>query len=113
MEYIYFPGKKDNVICSYGNNIYNLYKRLNEDGEDIASIILTKLLQDKEPGITENTHISDFAEVYLFFDYDNQDQRAKPFVQTFCLKNNEFYAAILLMIAEGKLPSLYTSSGVL
>ena len=34
--------------------------------------------------------------------------RAKPFVQTFCLKNNEFYAAILLMIAEGKLPSLYT-----
>ncbi len=74
MEYIYFPGKKDNVICSYGNNIYNLYKRLNEDGEDIASIILTKLLQDKEPGITENTHISDFAEVYLFFDYDNQDQ---------------------------------------
>ena len=39
--------------------------------------------------------------------------RAKPFVQTFCLKNNEFYAAILLMIAEGKLPSLYTSSGVL
>ena len=50
-----------------------------------------------------------FPSILLMF----LEQRAKPFVQTFCLKNNEFYAAILLMIAEGKLPSLYTSSGVL
>ena len=26
MERLYFPKKNDNIICSFGNNIYDLYK---------------------------------------------------------------------------------------
>lgn len=76
VEYLFFPEIKNTIICSYGNNIYNLYKRLKADGEDIESLILPKLLKEKESGISEDTHISDFAEVFLFFDYDNQDQNS-------------------------------------
>lgn len=34
MERLYFPKKNDNIICSFGNNIYDLYKELMEyDGD--------------------------------------------------------------------------------
>ena len=30
LEKLYFPKVNDNIICSFGNNIYDLYNELNE-----------------------------------------------------------------------------------
>ena len=40
LEYLYFP-KEQSIICSFGNNIYELYRQMQElDGAgDIVSIL--------------------------------------------------------------------------
>ncbi len=40
LERLYFPKVNDNIICSFGNNIYDLYNELKEyeDGGDIVSV---------------------------------------------------------------------------
>ena len=45
MERLYFPKKNDNIICSFGNNIYDLYKELMEyDGDgDVVSVMRERL----------------------------------------------------------------------
>ena len=76
LEYLFFPYTGERIVCSYGNNIYNLYKRLRESQEDIISLILPELIVLDEYDLSPETKMSDFAEVYLFFDYDNQDSAA-------------------------------------
>ena len=78
LEYLYFAQNKVVRICSYNNNIYNLYKQMTESDfpEDIITILKRKLITDKDNPLKEIRRRSDFSEVYLFFDYDchnNQD----------------------------------------
>ena len=49
LEYLYFSKNKQIRICSYKNNIYDLYKRMNEtdEPEDIVSILKNKLVADQ------------------------------------------------------------------
>ena len=72
---LYFQHKEQSIVCSFGNNIYKLYgamKALDGDGDIIA--LMSEILKNK-PGnpLTGYNKVSDFSEVYLFFDYDLHD----------------------------------------
>lgn len=72
IEHLFFSKPNENIICSFGNNIYELYRqmRLLDDGADIVGLM-------KETGnLNVQEDISDFSDVFLFFDLDihNQNQ---------------------------------------
>ncbi|AEB13264.1 hypothetical protein Tresu_0305 [Treponema succinifaciens DSM 2489] len=77
LEYLYFSKNKQIRICSYKNNIYDLYKRMNEtdEPEDIVSILKNKLVADKDNPLKEIRRRSDFSQIYLFFDYDSHNNK--------------------------------------
>lgn len=80
MEHLYFSQNKQIRICSYKNNIYDLYKRMTEtdEPEDIITILKKKLIADKDNPLKEIRRRTDFSQIYLFFDYDshnNSDQK--------------------------------------
>lgn len=45
LERLYFPKGNDNIICSFGNNIYDLYNELMDydEGGDIVSLMRERL----------------------------------------------------------------------
>lgn len=72
IEHLFFSKPNENIICSFGNNIYELYRqmRLLGEGADIVGLM-------KETGnLNVPEDISDFSNVFLFFDLDihNQNQ---------------------------------------
>ncbi len=71
MKNLFFDSIKDVIVCSYGCNIHSLYNELCDlgDGGDIVDLLKAKdhQLDDKRS--------SDFAEIYLFFDYDIHDMK--------------------------------------
>lgn len=75
MEKLYFPRGNNNIVCSFGNNIYALYKELQSfDGDgDIVSVMKEKLAERGDEMLA-NVKSSDFSEIYLFFDYDFQHE---------------------------------------
>ncbi len=70
LERLFF-GQGERIVCSFGNNIYELYRQLQElDGDgDIVSI-----LRENHADLPEGVKTSDFSEIYLFFDYDFQNE---------------------------------------
>ena len=76
IERLYFPRGNDNIVCSFGNNIYALYmEMLALDGDgDIVSVLKEKLAERGEKPL-EGKRSSDFSEIYLFFDYDFQNSQ--------------------------------------
>lgn len=76
LERLYFPRENDNIVCSFGNNIYALYMEmlaLGGDG-DIVSVMKEKLAERGDKAL-EGKRSSDFSEIYLFFDYDFQNSQ--------------------------------------
>ena len=73
LERLYFPKKNDNIICSFGNNIYDLYNEMTEyeGGGDIVSVMRERLANRGDTTL-ENIRSSEISEIYLFFDYDFQ-----------------------------------------
>lgn len=72
LQKLFFPKANEQITCSFGNNIYQLYKELQEYGGDGD---LVSILKEKYSGRTDNPlknveRSSDFSEIYLFFDYD-------------------------------------------
>lgn len=78
MEYLFFP-KDQTIICSFGNNIYELYRQLKEmDGAgDIVSLLREKNINNPLSPFAPNVRTSDFSEIFLFFDYDFQNRNLK------------------------------------
>lgn len=76
LEYLYFKKTNEQKICCFGYNIYELYRLMNESDftEDIVTVIKRKLASRNEKPIPEDVSITDFSEVYLFFDYDFQNK---------------------------------------
>ncbi|MDE6011850.1 MAG: hypothetical protein K2G91_03850 [Prevotella sp.] len=76
LERLYFPKENDNIICSFGNNIYNLYNELLEYGGDgdIVSVMRERLA-DKGDSTLDGIRSSDISEIFLFFDYDFQNSQ--------------------------------------
>ena len=70
LERLFF-GQGERIVCSFGNNIYELYRQLQEfDGDgDIVDI-----LRENHADLPEDVKTSDFSEIYLFFDYDFQNE---------------------------------------
>ena len=74
MEYLFFKEATSHIICSYGNNIYNLYKEMTDNEKvsdelffiDIVSI-MQRLYEGRENSPFCNIKRSDISEVYLFF----------------------------------------------
>ena len=74
LEYLFFP-KGQTIVCSFGNNIYELYRQLKalDGGGDIVSILREKYNDNPESPFSPEIKSSDFSEIYLFFDYDFQN----------------------------------------
>lgn len=70
LERLFF-GQGERIVCSFRNNIYELYRQLQEfDGDgDIVSI-----LRENRADLPDGVNTSDFSEIYLFFDYDFQNE---------------------------------------
>lgn len=75
LEYLYFP-QGQSIVCSFGNNIYELYRELKEldDSGDIVSILREKNKGNPDTPFTTEVATSDFSEIFLFFDYDFQNR---------------------------------------
>lgn len=67
----YFISENSVIQCAYCNNIYQLYKDISEDDDLDPFILLKEIPSNKE--ILSIYSREDFAEVYLFFDYDGHD----------------------------------------
>lgn len=71
IEKLYIRTSDEIICCSYGNNIYDLYRELKEMGEggDLVDVLRARLA--KRGDTTLNGFRSpQFSEIYLFFDYD-------------------------------------------
>ena len=75
LDYLYFP-KGQTIVCSFGNNIYELYRQLKELGGDgdVVSILREKNMGKPEDPFRDYDRSSDFSEIFLFFDYDFQNK---------------------------------------
>lgn len=73
LERLYFPRNNDNIIYSFGNNIYELYNEMKsfEGDGDIFSVIQERYAES-EDSVLKSIRRSDISEIYLFFDYDFQ-----------------------------------------
>lgn len=76
LERLYFPKENDNIICSFGNNIYELYNELLEYDAcgDIVSLMRERLA-DRGDSTLDGIRSSDISEIFLFFDYDFQNSQ--------------------------------------
>ena len=74
-EYLFFP-KGQNIICSFGNNIYELYRQMKElEGDGDIVSLLREINKDKPDNpFHGDIKSSDFSEIFLFFDYDFQNR---------------------------------------
>ena len=75
IEYLHFP-KGQTIVCSFGNNIYELYRQLCElDGAgDIVSLLRERHAGKHGSPFAPDVKSSDFSEIFLFFDYDFQNK---------------------------------------
>ncbi len=76
LERLYFRKGNDNIICSFGNNIYELYNELSEYGYggDIVSLMRERLT-DRGDSTLDGIRSSDISQIFLFFDYDFQNSQ--------------------------------------
>jgi hypothetical protein len=63
------------VTCVYGAEIYQLYKAVSSDPDLDLFNLLKERNYDKSGVLNAHTR-NDFAEIYLFFDYDGQSDKA-------------------------------------
>lgn len=85
------------IQCAYCNNIYHLHKELSED-KDLDTFLLLKELP-KNKIILSSYSRNDFAEIYMFFDYDGHDSSAddKKVIETLNFFNEETESGILFI----------------
>lgn len=73
LESLFFPEKKDKtIVCSFGCNIYGLYRKIISLGEgaDIVSVLREHLESREDNPLRDITISSKISEIYLFFDYE-------------------------------------------
>lgn len=75
LEYLFFK-KGQTIVCSFNNNIYELYRQLSEmDGAgDIVSLLREINSENHDSPFSSESKSSDFSEIFLFFDYDFQNK---------------------------------------
>lgn len=76
LERLYFPKQNKNIICSFGNNIYDLYNELQEyDGDGNIVALMRERLANRGDVTLDGIRNSDISEIFLFFDYDFQNSQ--------------------------------------
>lgn len=70
-----FLNENTTIKCVYGSEIYQIYKEIATD-EDLDTFNLIKERSDKNKEILDSYNRDDFAEIYLFFDYDGHSTLA-------------------------------------
>jgi len=75
IETLFFQDKQS-IVCSFGNNIYELYNELQsyEGDGDIVSILKERYQGQSDSPFKDDVKSSDFSEIYLIFDYDFQNK---------------------------------------
>ena len=70
LESVFFK-KSEQIVCIYGTGFLDLYKRMRStDFElDIVSILKERFQGGEESPFTSEDKVSDFVQVFLFFDY--------------------------------------------
>lgn len=71
----HFVNENTFVQCVYGAEIYQIYHEILED-EDLDTFSLLKERNERNKEILKDFSRNDFAEIYLFFDYDGHSSRA-------------------------------------
>lgn len=71
IETLFFKDSQ-HIVCSFGNNIYELYQRLKnlDDSGDLVSVLRERYDGLPDSPFSEEAKSSDFSEIYLIFDYD-------------------------------------------
>lgn len=60
LERLYFPKRNENIICSFGNNIYDLYNELQEyDGNGDIVALMRERLADRGDAALDGIRNSD------------------------------------------------------
>lgn len=74
IQRLFFDKTNEHIVCSFGNNLYQLYKELKkyEDNGDLVSILREKYEKSQDNPFKSRLS-SDFSEIYMFFDYDFQN----------------------------------------
>lgn len=79
IKQLFLPKMTGDIICTYNSNIYSLYSKLKEyntfgDDEKYGSIsVLKEILSNKGDYTLSDIIDDDVNEIYLFFDYDFQE----------------------------------------
>lgn len=77
LEKLFFESKETDqrVVCCYNSNIYSLYQHyMRYDGGANIVTVLQEVMQGRNDNpFTDEMLVSDFGEIYLFFDYDFHD----------------------------------------
>lgn len=75
IETLFFKDKQ-NIVCSFGNNIYELYSELKslDDAGDIVSVMRERYKGEEDSPFAGIESSSAFSEIYLIFDYDFQNK---------------------------------------
>ena len=75
MKNIYFS-ENNFVVCCFGNDIYELYKKIKKDEDlDILEILRESSDVPRNAEILEPYARDDFSQVFLFFDFECQDEQ--------------------------------------
>jgi hypothetical protein len=76
---LFFPAKSDTFVCTYNSNIYSLYTKLKSHDAlkemlevDTVSV-LKEILLEKGDETLKDIREDEVSEIYLFFDYDFQE----------------------------------------
>lgn len=80
LEKLYFPQDTEKTVCCFGYSIYELYRLMNGSDftEDVVSVIKNKMSGKPDNPLEHFTDAADFSEVFLFFDYDFQNNNLPP-----------------------------------
>lgn len=76
---LFFPKKSETFVCTYNSNIYSLYTKLKShdalnDKHEVDTVsVLKEILWEKGDETLKDIREDEVSEIYLFFDYDFQE----------------------------------------
>ena len=76
---LFFPEKSDTFVCTYNSNIYSLYAKLQEHDTlhgmlEVNTVsVFKEILLEKDDETLKDIREDEVSEIYLFFDYDFQE----------------------------------------
>jgi len=76
---LFFPEKSDTFVCTYNSNIYSLYSKLQEHDAlngllEVNTVsVFNEILLERGDDTLKDIREDEVSEIYLFFDYDFQE----------------------------------------